>query len=49
MRWEDAIQKALEEMSKSNPEWATAYLALMLRAGQLTTDTQKCEKCGGGG
>ncbi len=49
MRYEDALLQAVEELNKSHPEWNVAYLALMLRAGQLTTDTSKCEKCGSGG
>lgn len=49
MRWDDAVLQAIEELSKLHPEWSIAYLALMMRAGQLTTDTSRCEKCGGGG
>lgn len=49
MRFEKAVLKAIEELSKIHPEWSLAYLAIMLLAGRLTTDTSKCEKCGGGG
>lgn len=49
MRFEDAILKAIEELSKVSPEFNTVCLAIMLKAGQLTTDTSKCDKCGSGG
>jgi hypothetical protein len=49
MRYEEAILKAIEEVEKSHPEWSIAFLAIMLRAGQLTTDTKKCDACGSGG
>lgn len=49
MRWDDAVTQAVEELVKTHPEWNIAYLALMMRAGQLTTDTSKCDKCGSGG
>jgi hypothetical protein len=49
MRWEEAIMKAINELNEKNPEYSSAYLALLLRAGQLTTYTEKCDKCGSGG
>jgi len=49
VRWDDAVLQALNELHKSHPEWDAAFLVLMLRAGQLTTDTKKCEYCGSGG
>lgn len=49
MRWEEAILQAINELSENKPEWSGAFLAAMLRAGQLTTDTAKCESCGSGG
>lgn len=49
MRYEEAILKAIEELTEKRPEWTTAYLAVMIRSGQLTTDTSKCESCGSGG
>ena len=41
MSWEDAALKAIEELSEKYPEWSVAYLALMIRAGQLTTTTER--------
>ena len=49
MRWDDAILRAIDELGRQNPELNRAFLLLLLRAGQLTTDTSKCEKCGSGG
>lgn len=49
MRYEDAVMQAIEELSKVSPEFNSFCLALMIRAGQLCTDTKKCEVCGGGG
>lgn len=49
MRWEDAVLKAIEETADKSCEANVICLAILLRADQLTTDTSKCEKCGGGG
>lgn len=49
MRWDAAALQAIKELSTTHPEWSIAYLAMVLRAGQLTTDTEKCDQCGSGG
>lgn len=49
MRYEQAILQAIEETQKSIPTSAPILLQILLRAGELTTDTSKCEKCGSGG
>ena len=43
MNWEQAVLQAIEELSKGNKEYCLAYLALVLRAGQLTMDTTSRE------
>lgn len=48
MRWEAAIQQAIEDLSAMKPQYRKAYTALVLRAAELTTDTSACDKCGGG-
>jgi hypothetical protein len=39
MIWEDAILQAVDELKDVRPEYNNAYLALFIRAGQLTTIT----------
>lgn len=43
MKWKDAILVAIEELSELHPEWSAAFLALMMRAGQLTTEKDREE------
>lgn len=45
MTWDLALIKAYDELIETHPEWALAYLLLMVRAGQLTTETKGCQHC----
>jgi hypothetical protein len=35
MTYEDSILRAIEEVSEIHPEWAVAYMAVLMRAAQL--------------
>lgn len=49
MRYEEAILKAIEQVSKESEDANLLCLKIMLLAGKYTTDTSKCDKCGSGG
>lgn len=45
MTWDEAMLQAIEEVSEESDAIGLVCLKLMLRAGQLTTETEGCSHC----